>query len=216
MTDYTELHPGRAALLVIDMQSDFIDGVMSVPGTAEVVSALSSVIDAFRRAGRPIVHVVRYYPPGGSDVDTVRRSLIESGARIAVPGTPGTSIPVALTGGREIRLDPARLIGGRFQDVGPAEVVMYKPRWSAFHRTPLHDWLTAADVDSVIVAGCNLPNCPRATLFDASARDYRTGLVVDAVSGVTRERLDDLALIGVNLIATDELTSALHGLEVPG
>ena len=211
MTDYTELHPGQAALLVIDMQTDFVDGAMPVPGTAGVIPAVASAIDAFRRVGRPIVHVIRYYQPGGSDVDMVRRSLIESGAQIAAPGTPGSSIPVALTGGREIRLDAARLIGGRFQDVGPSEVVMYKPRWSAFHRTPLHDWLTAADVDSVVVAGCNLPNCPRATLFDASSRDLRTGLVVDAVSGATPERLGDLARIGVNLLTTDQLGRALAG-----
>lgn len=211
MTDYTELHPGQAALLVIDMQTDFVDGAMPVPGTAGVIPAVASAIDAFRRVGRPIVHVIRYYQPGGSDVDMVRRSLIESGAQIAAPGTPGSSIPVALTGGREIRLDAARLIGGRFQDVGPGEVVMYKPRWSAFHRTPLHDWLTAADVDSVVVAGCNLPNCPRATLFDASSRDLRTGLVVDAVSGATPERLGDLARIGVNLLTTDQLGRALAG-----
>jgi len=211
VTDYTELHPGQAALLVIDMQTDFVDGAMPVPGTAGVIPAVASAIDAFRRVGRPIVHVIRYYQPGGSDVDMVRRSLIESGAQIAAPGTPGSSIPVALTGGREIRLDAARLIGGRFQDVGPGEVVMYKPRWSAFHRTPLHDWLTAADVDSVVVAGCNLPNCPRATLFDASSRDYRTGLVVDAVSGATPERLGDLARIGVNLLTTDQLGRALAG-----
>ena len=32
----------------------------------------------------------------------------------------------------------------------------------------------ALGVDTIVVAGCNLPNCPRATLFEASERDFRT------------------------------------------
>jgi nicotinamidase-related amidase len=56
----------------------------------------------------------------------------------------------------------------------------------------LDQHLRDRDVTTVVVAGCNLPNCPRATLFDASQRDYRTALVQDATSQVTDERLQDL------------------------
>jgi nicotinamidase-related amidase len=55
-------------------------------------------------------------------------------------------------------------------------------------------------VDTVVVAGCNLPNCPRATLFEAGERDFRTVLAVDAVSQASPERLADLAGIGVRLL----------------
>jgi nicotinamidase-related amidase len=209
VSDHIGLHFDRAALLVVDMQFDFIDGAMTVPGTAWVVPAVAEVAGAFRRAGQPVVHVIRYYPPGGSDVDSVRRSVIESGARIAAPGTPGSLIPGELTGGGVVDLDHVGLLRGEMQDLGAGQVVLYKPRWSAFHRTRLHQWLTAAGVDSVVVAGCNLANCPRATLFDASAYDYRTGIVVDAVSGTTGERLDDLTLIGVNLLTTGQVVAAL-------
>lgn len=37
---------------------------------------------------------------------------------------------------------------------------MYKPRWSAFHATQLDSWLQSEKVDTVVVAGCNYPNCP--------------------------------------------------------
>ena len=53
---------------------------------------------------------------------------------------------------------------------------MDKPRWGAFYETPPHALLRELGVDTVIVAGCNLPNCPRATLVEASERDYRTVL----------------------------------------
>lgn len=76
---------------------------------------------------------------------------------------------------------------------------MFKPRWSAFYRTELEQHLRERDVSTVVVAGCNLPNCPRATLFDVSERDYRAVLVEDATSQVTPERVHDLTLIGVNI-----------------
>jgi nicotinamidase-related amidase len=38
-----------------------------------------------------------------------------------------------------------------------------KPRWGAFYETPPHALLHELGVDTVIVAGCNLPNCVRAT-----------------------------------------------------
>ena len=82
---------------------------------------------------------------------------------------------------------------------------MFKPRWSAFYRTALEEHLHDLAVNTVVVAGCNLPNCPRATLFDASERDFRAALVTDATSQVTPERLADLALIGVETLTTADV-----------
>jgi nicotinamidase-related amidase len=99
-----------------------------------------------------------------------------------------------------VTLDVETLLAGLMQVVGPDEVVLFKPRWSAFHRTGLDAWLRRHGVTSVVVAGCNLPNSPRATLFDASNHDYHAALAVDAVSQVTEARLHDLSLIGVALV----------------
>ncbi|PWJ54935.1 Nicotinamidase-related amidase [Quadrisphaera granulorum] len=209
MTDYTSLNLARCALVVIDVQADFVDGAMPVPGTAELLPVFERLVQAFRAAERPIAHVIRFYEPGGSDVDTVRRASIEAGAVVAAPGTAGSRIPARLTDGHDVELDHRTLVAGGLQHLGPQEVVMFKPRWSAFHRTALQTWLEQHAVDSVVVAGCNLPNCPRATLFDAAARDYRTAVVTDAVSQVTEERLADLRLIGVNLVTTSELEELL-------
>ncbi|WIY83389.1 isochorismatase family protein [Propionimicrobium sp. PCR01-08-3] len=78
--DYLSPHFGSAALLLIDVQHDFIDGAMPVPGTAEVLPRLAELTAAFRAAHRPIVHVIRLYRPGGSDTDAVRRATVEAGA----------------------------------------------------------------------------------------------------------------------------------------
>lgn len=210
MSDYLAPHFDHAALLIVDTQNDFIDGAMPVAGTQQVLPRLAELAAQFRVAGRPIVHVIRLYEPGGSDVDVVRRAEIEAGAKVVAPGSAGAGIPaVLLPEDQTIALQPRTLLSGQPQQLSEHEAIMYKPRWSAFYRTDLESWLRARAVDTVVVAGCNLPNCPRATLFDASERDLRTVLVTDAVSQTTPERLADLQLIGVTLLTTNEVASAL-------
>ncbi len=207
-TDYTAPHWDRSALVLIDVQNDFVDGATPIAGTAELLPAMARLARAFRDAGRPVVHVIRLYVPGGSDVDPVRRSAVEAGARIAAPGTAGAEVPPSLLG---VPLDHALLLSGAVQEVGATEAVLFKPRWSAFHRTGLDGHLRGLGVDTVVVAGCNLPNCPRATLFDASERDYRAAVVADATSQATEQRLDDLRLIGVEVLTTAGVVGALAG-----
>lgn len=207
--DYLSPVWDRSALLIIDVQGDFVDGPAAVAGTAERIAPMVRLASAFRAAGRPIVHVIRLYRPGDSDVDAVRRAGVEAGARLVAPNTAGAQIPRELTG-QELRLDTTALLAGRFQEIGPNETVLYKPRWSAFYRTELTDRLQRAAVSTVVVAGCNLPNCPRATLFDASERDFRTVLVSDATSQCTPQRLADLELIGVNVLDTDQVCAGLR------
>lgn len=203
MPDYTSPDWDRSALVMIDVQNDFVRGPFSIAGTEDRLDAMAVVLDRFRKHRRPIVHVVRSYVPGESDVDLIRRSSVESGGKIVAPATDGADIPVELLCAA-VELDWQSLRSNEPQRVGELEYVMYKPRWSAFHRTPLEDILTEHDVNTAVIAGCNLPNCPRATLFDASERDYRTVLVTDATSQVTEERLSDLALIGVHLCSSGE------------
>ncbi|MEV0945160.1 isochorismatase family cysteine hydrolase [Rhodococcus sp. NPDC049939] len=209
MTDYTSPRWGRSALVVIDLQRDFLDdGQAAIPGTTAVVPNVVSLVNAFRRAGRPVIHVIRLYPPGGSDVDLLRRDLIEKGAEVAAPGTDGSQVADGVLP-RGYRLDADVLLAGKQQEVGPSEILLFKPRFSAFHRTELESLLRAEECDTVVVAGCNLPNCPRATLFDANERDFRTVLVTDAVSQTSPERLADLEKIGVNLHATANVVASL-------
>lgn len=200
--DYTAPDLARSALVLIDVQNDFVSGAAAVPGTAALIGTMAELAAVFRAAHRPVVHVVRLYIPGGSDVDPPRRAAIESGQQIAAPHTDGAAIPTTLLGHP---LDYDSLLAGGIQHVAPGEVVLFKPRWSAFFRTELDAHLRDAGVNTVVVAGCNLPNCPRATLFDASERDYRAALVTDATSQVTGERLDDLKLIGVQLLTAGDI-----------
>lgn len=190
------------------MQYDFTDaGAVPVAGTTEIVPRLASLVTAFRRARRPIVHVVRLY--AGDDVDLVRRTAI-SNTSIARPGSAGARIVDGLLPPGATEPDANLLLGGAFGLVGPNESVLWKPRWSAFHRTGLGDHLAAAGVDTVVVAGCNFPNCPRATMFDASSRDHRVVVATDATSGVTSERLADARSIGVVPLSVSDIERHLE------
>ena len=198
---YTRPVAQSAALLLIDRQRDFLDtpgheGPMAIAGTSAVIPAIAKLARAFRQHGLPIVHVVRLYRPDGSNVDLVRRHSIEQGARIALPGSPGSQIAAELLP-ESVELDHELLLAGGLQQIGTAEHVMYKPRWGAFYDTKLDEHLRENGSNTVVFAGCNFPNCPRTSIYEASERDFRVVLVSDAVSAAYQRGVDEGRAIGV-------------------
>ena len=206
MDPYTRPDPERAALLTIDTQNDFtLPGAPAeIEGTMDTVPRMARLVESFRAVEAPIVHVVRLYRADGSNVDRCRRAAIEKGAEIVRPGTEGTELVEELKPSEDVRLDADRLLAGAFQQVGSREWLLYKPRWSAFFRTDLDEFLTDRGVDTVVVCGCNFPNCPRTTVYEASERDYRIVFVPDATSGTYERGLSELSDIGVALMDTEE------------
>jgi nicotinamidase-related amidase len=102
------------------------------------------------------------------------------------------------------------LLSGQPQEAGPGEWVMFKPRWGAFYRTTLEERLRALDVDTVVICGCNFPNCPRTTIYEASERDLEIIFVSNATSGVYERGLEELRSLGVVVLDTDECLSWLR------
>lgn len=209
---YTLPDPARSALIVIDMQNDFtLPGAPArIPGTSEIVSGIRRVLDIYRAAHRPILHVVRLYAADGSNVDICRRSVIENGASIVRPGTDGAEIIDDLKRDRSIGLDAERLLKGELQPVGDNEWVLYKPRWSAFYHTPLESVLAGLGANTIVMAGCNFPNCPRSTIYDASNRDLRVVVVSDAMSGLYDKGLQEVRAIGVATMISEQIGAWLN------
>ena len=210
--DPSSLAPDFAsvALVTIDTQRDTLDGQpFEVPGTSAALPEMRRLAAAFRAAGRPIVHVVRLYRPDGSNVDLCRRRAVADGARLVLAGSPGAELASDLVPASAPRLDTELLLAGGIQRVGPGEAIIYKPRWGAFFQTPLEAHLRALGVSTLVFAGCNFPNCPRASIYEASERDFRLVLVEDAVSGLYERGKDELRGIGVALMNAAELTASL-------
>lgn len=210
---WTEPRWGTCALLTIDMQVDFaaLDGAAYVAGTADVSTRLVQLIRAFRRCRRPIFHAVRLYDPGGEDAELCRRDRVRSGPPLVAPGTRGAQplpqMECALPRGW---CDAAR--AGEFLEIADGEWVFYKPRWSAFYRTRLAERLAEHGVDTLVVAGCNFPNCPSATLFDATERDFRAVVAIDAVSRTRPDTIEWCGGLGVVPMDVTDIDAHLQRL----
>lgn len=211
MSEATKLHLDRVALITIDTQQDTLDGQpLEIPGTSDVVPNIASLCAAFRVAGRPIVHIVRLYKADASNAELCRRELVLAGTPVLRPGTAGRSLALGILPSDFEELDDDALLVGGIQRLGENEFAIYKPRWGAFFRTPLSDHLGDLQVDSLVFAGCNFPNCPRTSIYEASERDYRVALVEDAVSGLYERGRSEMRNIGVNLVLTAELVALLN------
>lgn len=207
--DFTSPHYDTSVLLTIDLQRDFLDGGASpIPGTTHIVPAVRKLAQAYREAHRPIVHVVRLYLPDGSNADVSRRNAIQAGQRIVSPGSPGAELASGLAPSRT-PLQADLLLDGGLQPLGPNEYALYKPRWNAFYGTGLEGWLHQNGIDTVVVVGCNYPNCPRGTLFGASERDFRAVAVSDALSRWRPGADEELAGLGVHTTTVDQLMATL-------
>jgi len=200
----------RAALITVDVQNDTLDGgPFEVPGTAAALPAIARLCQRFRAAGRPIVHIMRIYTPDGKDADRCRRSALKAGRQLLLKGSPGRRPADPLLPDPAVRIDDELLMAGQIQAIGPQEALIYKPRWGAFYRTPLEDHLKEKLVSTLVFCGCNYPNCPRTSIYQASERDFRVVAAVDAVSGIQRADVDGLESIGVSCAAVDEICNAL-------
>ncbi len=217
MDDYTNPHWSRSVLLTIDVQRDFaVPGAQAfISGTPEIVPALQHLLKAYRQADLPIIHVIRLYLPDGSNVDLCRRERIEGGARVVVPGTEGSNIVKELLPSPDILLNSETLLRGDLQRIAHHEWVIYKSRWGAFYRTGLEEHLLELGVDTIVFSGCNFPNCPRMSIYEASERDFRVVLVMDAVSGVYDRGLEELRGIGVSIMTVAQCINAVMSLSRP-
>ena len=212
MDDYVSPDFKRIALLTIDVQCDFtLPGApLEIPGTVEVLPNIQPLVQLFRERSRPIVHVIRLYLANGSNADLCRRRSIENGKRAIVPGSEGAELVAELKPAPDTKLDAERLLAGALQSIGPEEWVIYKPRWGAFFHTLLEQHLRGLGINTIVACGCNFPNCPRTTIYEASERDFRIVLARDAVSQVYDRGLEELRNIGVSLLTSNEICQLLN------
>ena len=204
MDHFTDPEHDRSALITIDVQCDTLDGqAFEIPGTSEILPRIERLTAAFRSRDASIIHVVRLYKPDGSNVDPCRRDLVQQGAKLVLAGSPGSQIAPQLLPSPSLQLDSEALLRGGVQEAGPREWIIYKPRWGAFFGTPLESHLRGLDVSTLVFTGCNFPNCPRTSMYEASERDFRVVAIDDAISGLYDRARTELEDIGVLLMGTE-------------
>lgn len=172
------LTPGATALIVIDMQRDFLlpGGFGETLGNdvsqlQKVVGPLAALIGAAREAGVPVIHTREGHLPDLSDCPPAKLNRGEPSKRIGDPGPYGR-ILVRGEYGHDIvdELAPA-----------PGELVIDKPGKGAFYATDLHDVLTAEGITQLIVTGVTTEVCVHTTTREANDRGYECLVVSDCV-----------------------------------
>jgi len=189
--------PEKQALAIIDMQNDFVlpESPCHVPGAMETIGAIRKLADSLRSRTRPVIYVTREHRPDASDIERARTQLFRENGGICVKGSPGAQIVDGL-------------------EVKPQDYVLGKKRFSAFQFTEFDLLLRRLDIETLVIAGTQYPNCIRSTAVDALARDYRVVVVTDACSASSRRiaenNIEDMWNMGIECLTLNDFLESVH------
>ena len=191
---------GKPALLVIDMQHDFMDrdaGCYNV-GAEHTVAPTAAVIAAMRATSLPIIWTKEAHRANGVDKGLEDHPDCTFAPHV-VEGTKGIEIVEQLA-------------------PGPDDLVVFKRRYSCFLGTELELLLKALQVDTLLVVGVSSDVCVHWTVGEAFQRDYHVRVLEDCVAGTTEADHEASLLIMRNLVSGGQgfrSTDVLEALEGP-
>jgi biuret amidohydrolase len=181
----------NTALLVVDMQRDFLDpggyaagAGLNVSRLRRAIEPVARLLQAARSAGMLIIHTREGHLPDLSDCPPAK--LDRSEAAGATIGSLGPMGRLLIRGER----------GHDFVDElepDPGEIVIDKPGYSAFERTHLEPVLASRGITQLVLCGITTEVCVSSTLRAAIDRGYRCVTVSDAC-GSAYPDLHDAAL----------------------
>jgi nicotinamidase-related amidase len=160
--------PERTALLVIDMQNDFVlpGAPLATPRAMEIVPVIASFAEAARKKGLPVIFTQEMHRPDGSDF----------GIELAFEP------PHCLEGTRGVEIVDD--LAPRTGDIR----VQHKRRYNAFFGTDLDTVLRCRGVENLLVTGVCTDICVISTVHHARDLDYRCFVIREGVDGTTPER----------------------------
>ncbi|MCY7390881.1 MAG: cysteine hydrolase [Leptolyngbyaceae cyanobacterium CAN_BIN12] len=174
--EYELPESGTVALIVIDMQRDFLElgGFGDALGNdvsllRAIVPTLKSLLEGFRSMGLPIIHTIECHQPDLSDCPPAKLKRgkgnltigSEAGmGRILVKGEPGNGIIAELA--------PV-----------PGEFVIHKPGKGAFYATNLDSILKEQGITHLFITGVTTEVCVQTTMREANDRGYECLMVED-------------------------------------
>jgi nicotinamidase-related amidase len=165
------IEPERTALLVIDVQIDFVaaEGAMGLAGVdlsglSHALQRIDMVIAAARAAG-VTVGFVRVVTRPETDSEALklfmaRRGLPPESLALCRDGTPGADY---------YRVRPI-----------PGDLEIRKPLYSSFAGTQLEEQLRQRGIDTLVVVGFTTECCVDCTVRDAFHRNFSVFVVADA------------------------------------
>jgi nicotinamidase-related amidase len=164
---YTVEHiePRTTALIVVDMQNDFVaaGAPMETPAGRAMLPHLKQALACCREHGIPVIYTAHVFRPGGCDLGLLAHAPAIGRGEALVDGSPGVAI---------------------FPEIAPrdGEIVITKHRFSAFYGTDLEIILRGLGVTTVVISGVTTENCCHATARDAFFRDFQVVFLADATA----------------------------------
>lgn len=194
----------RSALVVVDMQNDFVapDGhcgrFLDVSGFSRVTEPIARLAAAARTAGVPVFYTQQVQRPDGGFASPVwladnLRVLEPLGKefepRHCMEGTWGAQVVDGLA-------------------PGPDDVVVPKTRRTAFEGTNLAAMLRARGRSTIVATGVAATGCVESTVRDAIEKDFFVVVARDCIGDATEDRLAAAHETFSHLLQPGDLTDA--------
>ena len=186
--------PATTALVIIDMQRDFVEpgGFGETLGNdvgllQSVVPPLRKVLDAARAVGLTVIHTREGHLPDLSDCPPAKLNRGDPTLRIGAPGPKGR-ILIRGEYGHDIIDDLAP---------SPGELVIDKPGKGSFHGTSFGAELAARGITSLVVTGVTTEVCVHTTVREANDRGYECLVLSDC----TGSYFPEFQRVGLAMIA---------------
>ena len=202
----------RSALIIVDMQNDFLHGDGSfahfarehpeanidLPFLIGTIPHAKGLVDAFRAADKPVVYVAHVLKPDYSDAAFPYWRLGME------PGGGNRTHCVEGTWGAQI-----------IDELKPrdAEHLVGKKGLGGFFNTPLDTILRNIDVNTCVVTGVTTCVCVSNTVRGGVENNYRMVLVRDAVAEVSRDtheaEIKTMTRLFADVMTTDEVIESI-------
>lgn len=171
------LDPAHTALVVIDMQRDFIEpgGFGASLGNdvrrlEAIIPTTAALIALFRRQGWTIIHTREAHRPDLSDCPPAKVSRGKPGLRIGEMGAMGRILIAGEPGNQIVdALAPE-----------PGEIVIDKPGKGMFYATGIEKILEERGITHLVFAGVTTEVCVQTSMREANDRGYECLLIEDA------------------------------------
>jgi nicotinamidase-related amidase len=166
----------RAALVIIDMQRDFLEPGGFGEALGNDVSRLQAAVEpcrqvlaAARQAGMLVIHTREGHRPDLSDAPRQKIQRGDPSTRIGARGPMGRIL---------VRGEPGHDIIPELYPLAE-EPVIDKPGKGAFYQTDLELMLRNGDVDTLFVCGVTTEVCVNTTVREANDRGFRCIVLSD-------------------------------------
>jgi len=171
------LAPGKTALVVIDMQRDFIEPGgfgdslgNDVSRLVPAIPPIAALLDAWRARGWTVLHTREAHKPDLSDCPPSKRDRGSPARRIGDPGPMGRLL---ISGEPGTDIIPALY-------PEPGEIMVDKPGKGMFWATRLHERLQALGITHLVFTGVTTEVCVQTSMREANDRGYECLIVEDA------------------------------------